>query len=64
MENEPKTDKIATKEVKHQPLVLIILGMAGTGKTTFVESLVKFLVGQGKRTYNVNLDPAVLNVGF
>jgi polynucleotide 5'-kinase involved in rRNA processing len=64
MENEPKTDQIETKEAKNLPLVLIILGMAGTGKTTFVESLVKFLVQKGKRTYNVNLDPAVLNVGF
>ena len=38
--------------------------MAGSGKTTFVESLIKSLTDQGKRTYNINLDPAVLNVSF
>lgn len=38
--------------------------MAGSGKTTFVETLITSLTEQGKKTYNVNLDPAVLNVGF
>jgi hypothetical protein len=38
--------------------------MAGSGKTTFTESLIKYLVSQGKKTYNINLDPAVLNVKF
>lgn len=46
------------------PIVLIVLGMAGSGKSTFVEALAKYLVAQGKRTYNINLDPAVLNVKF
>ena len=38
--------------------------MAGSGKTTFVEQLIKFMAVQGKTTYNINLDPAVLNVKF
>ena len=38
--------------------------MAGSGKTTFVEQLIKFMALQGKTTYNINLDPAVLNVKF
>lgn len=38
--------------------------MAGSGKTTFTESLIKYLVIQNKKTYNINLDPAVLNVKF
>ena len=38
--------------------------MAGSGKTTFVEQLIKFMAAQGKTTYNINLDPAVLNVKF
>jgi GTPase SAR1 family protein len=46
------------------PLVLIVLGMAGSGKTTFVEALSSFLRSKGKRTYNINLDPAVLSVKF
>ena len=38
--------------------------MAGSGKTTFTEMLIKFLTNEGKKTYNINLDPAVLNVKF
>ena len=38
--------------------------MAGSGKTTFVTQLIKFLNDSGKSTYNINLDPAVLNVSF
>ena len=38
--------------------------MAGSGKTTFVQYLIKYLNDNGKRTYNVNLDPAVLAVNF
>lgn len=60
---EEVEDKVEEKP-KNLPLVLIILGMAGTGKTTFVETLCKFLAESGKRTYNINLDPAVLNVKF
>jgi len=45
-------------------MVLIVMGMAGSGKTTFVQNLVSYMKEQGKRTYNVNLDPAVLAVNF
>jgi len=45
-------------------MVLIVMGMAGSGKTTFVQHLVTYMKEQGKRTYNVNLDPAVLAVNF
>jgi polynucleotide 5'-kinase involved in rRNA processing len=37
---EQKGDPIPTTK-KHLPLVLIVLGMAGTGKTTFVEVSLK-----------------------
>ena len=46
------------------PIVLIVLGMAGSGKTTFVQRLISTLAMAGKRTYNINLDPAVLEVNF
>jgi GTPase SAR1 family protein len=38
---------------------LIILGMAGSGKTTFVRKLEEYLVEKDKETYVINLDPAV-----
>ena len=44
MENQPENNQIEQLEpIKKVPLVLIILGMAGSGKTTFVESLIKNL---------------------
>jgi hypothetical protein len=46
------------------PQVLIVMGMAGSGKTTFVNALIEYMAKQGKKTYNVNLDPAVLKVEF
>ena len=38
---------------------LIILGMAGSGKTTFVKKLEEYLVEKDKETYIINMDPAV-----
>ena len=40
------------------------MGMAGSGKTTFVHRLISYLSQNGKRSYNINLDPAVLEVNF
>lgn len=62
--SEAAAPATATTATKPKPVVLIVLGMAGSGKTTFTEQLIKFLTKQGKKTYNVNLDPAVLNVKF
>jgi GPN-loop GTPase len=38
--------------------------MAGSGKTTFVQRLISNMNMAGKKTYNINLDPAVLEVNF
>jgi len=46
------------------PLCLIVLGMAGVGKSTFVQRLISQLNMAGKKTYNINLDPACLEVNF
>ncbi|KAG5673662.1 hypothetical protein PVAND_003689 [Polypedilum vanderplanki] len=43
-------------EIKNSPVCLIVLGMAGSGKTTFVKKLATF---QDKyKPYLINLDPA------
>jgi GPN-loop GTPase len=49
---------------KNAPVVLLVLGMAGSGKTTFVHRLISYISEQGKKSYNINLDPAVLEVHF
>lgn len=47
-----------------RPVCLIVLGMAGSGKTTFVQRLVSHLYGQKNRPYAINLDPACLEVPY
>ena len=42
-------------------LNLIVLGMAGSGKTTFVEKLEEEIANKDKESYIINLDPAVMN---
>ena len=46
-------------DVSKLPTVIIVIGMAGSGKTRFVHRLITHLVSAKKRTYSVNLDPAV-----
>eukprot|EP00922_Rhytidocystis_sp_ex-Travisia-forbesii_P006127 GHVS01008872.1.p1 GENE.GHVS01008872.1~~GHVS01008872.1.p1 ORF type:complete len:314 (+),score=46.38 GHVS01008872.1:37-942(+) len=50
---------------KDTPVAVVVVGMAGSGKTTFVKSFVDFLKTQQKKSvYAVNLDPAVQSVPF
>lgn len=44
--------------------VVIVIGMAGSGKTTFVTRLTSHLKKANKRPYLVNLDPAVRTVPY
>ena len=69
--DEPSTSSShiprSTSEKKSQkPTCIIILGMAGSGKTTFVQRLVSDLHIQTKDKrkfpYVINLDPACLEV--
>lgn len=45
------------------PVCVIVLGMAGSGKTTFVKKLAS-LAYKEKRPYLVNLDPACREVPY
>lgn len=47
-----------------KPVVIVIIGMAGSGKTTFVHRLYLHLQSCGKRVYPINLDPAVTKVPY
>ena len=56
---------------KKQPVNIIVLGMAGSGKTTFVQRLVSHLHTKklkepelNKAPYVINLDPACLEVPY
>ncbi|KAK5599148.1 hypothetical protein CRENBAI_025280 [Crenichthys baileyi] len=50
--------------VPDSPVCLIVLGMAGSGKTTFVQRLTAHLHSQNSAPYVINLDPAVHEVPF
>ena len=47
-----------------KPIALIMLGMAGAGKSTLMQRLAMHTFTAGIRTYNMNLDPAVKHVGY
>lgn len=65
-----KQEEVKKEGQNGGPLCVLVLGMAGSGKTTFVQRLVSHLHGQRvkdaekKVPYVVNLDPAVHEVPF
>ncbi|KIX04877.1 uncharacterized protein Z518_05748 [Rhinocladiella mackenziei CBS 650.93] len=46
------------------PVAVVCIGMAGSGKTTFMQRINNYLHVNKKKPYVLNLDPAVLNVPF
>jgi GPN-loop GTPase len=50
-------------DLKSHPVVVVVLGMAGSGKTTFVKKLAQ-LEYQKARPYVINLDPACREVPY
>ncbi|XP_058186469.1 GPN-loop GTPase QQT2-like [Rhododendron vialii] len=49
---------------KRKPVIIIVVGMAGSGKTTFLNRLVCHTQASNIRGYVMNLDPAVLTLPF
>ncbi|KAK7443493.1 hypothetical protein VKT23_015666 [Stygiomarasmius scandens] len=49
---------------KKKPIAIITIGMAGAGKSTFVQRINSYLHSESKPPYILNLDPAVTNVPF
>jgi GPN-loop GTPase len=47
-----------------KPTAIVCVGMAGSGKTTFMQRINAHLHAQKEPPYVINLDPAVLNVPF
>ncbi|ORY57447.1 uncharacterized protein BCR38DRAFT_461187 [Pseudomassariella vexata] len=48
----------------NKPTAIVCVGMAGSGKTTFMQRINAHLHAQKEPPYVINLDPAVLNVPF
>ncbi|CAI8604448.1 unnamed protein product [Vicia faba] len=49
---------------KRKPVIIIVVGMAGSGKTTFLHRLVAHTHMSNIRGYVMNLDPAVLTLPY
>ncbi|XP_051135461.1 GPN-loop GTPase QQT2 [Andrographis paniculata] len=49
---------------KRKPVIILVVGMAGSGKTTFLHRLVSHTAASNIRGYVVNLDPAVMTLPF
>ena len=49
---------------KKKPIVIIAIGMAGAGKSTFVNRISSHLGSHNKPAYVLNLDPAVVSTAF
>ncbi|XP_057767337.1 GPN-loop GTPase QQT2-like isoform X2 [Salvia miltiorrhiza] len=49
---------------KTKPVIIIVVGMAGCGKTTFLHRLVSHTMASNIRGYVMNLDPAILTLPF
>jgi len=47
-----------------RPLVVLVVGMAGTGKTTFVQRMQEYYESTKVPAYYINLDPGVTEVPF
>lgn len=59
---DPSFDPL--KSIPKTPIVILMIGMAGSGKSTFMHRLYVHLSAQKKRVYTVNLDPAVRKVAY
>nr|SVE73586.1 EOG090X072H [Daphnia atkinsoni] len=62
-EDEATIDSTLLERHK-KPVCLIVLGMAGSGKTTFVQQLTSRLHARSKPPYVINLDPACREVPY
>ncbi|KAL0373001.1 UNVERIFIED_CONTAM: GPN-loop GTPase QQT2, partial [Sesamum calycinum] len=49
---------------RRKPVIVIVVGMAGSGKTTFLNRLVCHTMASNIRGYVMNLDPAVMTLPF
>ncbi|KAJ1968326.1 GPN-loop GTPase 1 [Dispira parvispora] len=62
-QEESKTSSSSSTRPK-QPVVILCIGMAGSGKTTFMQRLNAHLHTQRRTPYILNLDPAVTKVPY
>jgi hypothetical protein len=60
----PTEGSTSSGETKKKPVVCIVIGMAGSGKTTLMQRLNAHLHMQKQPPYVINLDPATASIPF
>lgn len=62
----PKIESVrqSNENDEDKPVVILVIGTAGSGKTTLVQRLNAELRLKGSDTYVVNLDPAVTHIPY
>lgn len=63
-QNEIKDENKNQFEICSGPICMIVLGMAGSGKTSFVKRLTQVGNLQNLKPYVINLDPACQEVPY
>lgn len=64
-EEVASSSEVETQESpKKQPVVILVVGMAGTGKTTLVHQIQHYAAERNISSYYINLDPAVTHVPY
>ncbi|KAL0584182.1 hypothetical protein ABG067_005956 [Albugo candida] len=64
-EASPPTEHIEdTLQLYKSPITVIMIGMAGSGKTTLMQRIQSYGIQQSMRQYIINLDPAVKTTGY
>ncbi|KAK8952159.1 hypothetical protein KSP39_PZI004172 [Platanthera zijinensis] len=62
--SDPEGSSSSSVIFKRKPIIIIVVGMAGSGKTTFLQRLVSHTQSSNIRGYVINLDPAVINLPY
>ncbi|KAM0013330.1 putative GPN-loop GTPase, P-loop containing nucleoside triphosphate hydrolase [Helianthus debilis subsp. tardiflorus] len=57
-------DKSSSAGFKKKPVIIIVIGMAGSGKTTFLHRTICHTQASNTRGYVLNLDPAVMTLPY
>eukprot|EP00658_Telonema_sp_P-2_P043872 TRINITY_DN3174_c0_g1_i1.p1 TRINITY_DN3174_c0_g1~~TRINITY_DN3174_c0_g1_i1.p1 ORF type:complete len:341 (-),score=117.82 TRINITY_DN3174_c0_g1_i1:87-1109(-) len=58
------SEVMSAAESEQAPVACIVIGMAGSGKTTLMQALDLYSHQADQKSYLINLDPAVLEVNF